>query len=477
MIYYWLFEEKKSLSDFFSIKELPTFIKLFKNSFVIAIIAIIGVVLVLKMASSSFSSGGTSRLLYILTQSWVICRYLIAFILPLNLSADSDWQLLTNPFDERIFIGMIVVILLVYIAFKTSKDEKKRPIAFGIAWFLFALLPTSLVPLAEVTNDHRMFFPFIGLVIAAVWTIVLLTERFINNKVVISFIALIFGVFLFANGYGVYQRNKVWKTEESLWHDVTIKSPKNGRGLMNYGLTLMRKGDLKEALNYYQKALEFTPYYSHLHINIGICKNALGNPQEAEQSFKKAIEYGSTLYQPYHFYANFLYQRNRKNEAQVNIEKALSLNPWFMSSRYLAMNIYNDLTLWAKLESISTETLQRFPNDSVTINFLNASQKKVSKVDYYRNIAKAKPTPENYLTLSLECYNAGDFYGCIDACNEAIKLKPNYADAYNNICSAYNSLGQYQKAVEACNKSIAIKPDYQLAKNNLAYAKSMIKKK
>src|SRR6266550_6507658 len=46
------------------------------------------------------------------------------------------------------------------------------------------------------------------------------------------------------NGYATFQRNKVWNTEETLWRDVTIKSPRNPRGLMNYGNTLMTKAIL-----------------------------------------------------------------------------------------------------------------------------------------------------------------------------------------------------------------------------------------
>lgn len=475
MVYYWLFERNKSLGEFFSFKHKTDHFKLIKASIVILIITIIGGILVLKMAGSSFSVGGTSRGLYILTQCWVICRYLIAFFIPVNLSADSDWQLLTNPFDERIIIGILIVSLLVFIAFKTSKDQKMRPITFGILWFIFALLPTSLVPLAEVTNDHRMFFPFIGLAIAAVWALSLVTERFLKNKIAVTLIIISMSSILLLNGIGVYERNKVWKSEETLWLDVTIKSPKNGRGLMNYGLTQMRIGNLEKALLYYQKALEFTPNYPHLYINIAICKNALGYPQEAEQSFKRAIELGLTLYEPYYFYADYLYKHNRKSESLKNVEYALTINPWYMSSRYLAMNIYNDLSQWGKLESMALETIQKFPNDTTAKNLFGLSQKKESRTDYYKRIAKTNPTPENYLTLSLECYNNSDYYGCIDACNQALKLKPDYADAYNNICSAYNSLGEYKKAIEAGEKAIAIKPDYQLAKNNLAYSKSKLK--
>ena len=48
---------------------------------------------------------------------------------------------------------------------------------------------------------------------------------------------------LVAESIGVSARNRVWHSDESLWHDVTVKSPTNGRGLMNYGLTLMARGD------------------------------------------------------------------------------------------------------------------------------------------------------------------------------------------------------------------------------------------
>ena len=35
----------------------------------------------------------------------------------------------------------------------------------GFYGFFFALVPTSLVPLFQVSNDHRLFFAFIGLVL------------------------------------------------------------------------------------------------------------------------------------------------------------------------------------------------------------------------------------------------------------------------------------------------------------------------
>jgi protein O-mannosyl-transferase len=86
-------------------------------------------------------------------------------------------------------------------------------------------------------------------------------------------------------------------------------------------------------------------------------------------------------------------------------------------------------------------------------------------------VAKEK-SPENYLNLGLRYYEARQFEKSIEASRESIKLKPDYALAYNNICAAYNTLAMWDKAIEACEQAIKIAPDFQLAKNNLNWALS-----
>ena len=57
--------------------------------------------------------------------------------------------------------------------------------------------------------------------------------------------------------------------------------------------------------------------------------------------------------------------------------------------------------------------------------------------------------------------------------NNAIKLQPNYIDAYVNRGNAYYGLGQYQRAIEDYNKAILLKPDYAkvLFNRGTAYSK------
>ena len=66
------------------------------------------------------------------------------------------------------------------------------------------------------------------------------------------------------------------------------------------------------------------------------------------------------------------------------------------------------------------------------------------------------PTPKNYLNMSLQYHNAGRFRDSITACQKALKIKPDYYPAYNNICAAYNEMKMWDKAIEACEKGLRI---------------------
>ena len=200
--------------------------------------------------------------------------------------------------DPRVIFGLFTIGVLLIVAVITFKNIKTRPVSFGILWFLIALAPTSsVVPFYQVANDHRVFFPNIGLALSASWfiglTLIKYENRIQNNLILKYGLLSLFTCAILAHAYGTYQRNKVWGSAESLWYDVTIKNPKNGRGLMNYGVTQMRKGKSERALYYFEKALEYNPYYSYLHVNLGLVKNAMGEPaKEVEMYFNNALNYG-----------------------------------------------------------------------------------------------------------------------------------------------------------------------------------------
>ena len=86
----------------------------------------------------------------------------------------------------------------------------------------------------------------------------------------------------------------------------------------------------------------------------------------------------------------------------------------------------------------------------------------------------AKQSPEFYLALSLQLYREERYAESVVACRLALALRPDYAEAWNNIGAAYNSLGRYEEAAAACEQALRYKPDFGVARNNLQYARSRL---
>ncbi len=80
------------------------------------------------------------------------------------------------------------------------------------------------------------------------------------------------------------------------------------------------------------------------------------------------------------------------------------------------------------------------------------------------------PLEESYLRMSLYYYNKGWYFDCIKEAQNAIIIKPDCAEAYNNICSSYNQMKDWDHAIEAGKKAVEINPNLQLLKNNLNWA-------
>ncbi len=471
-----LFEKNISIADHFKKKQFQSILRT-----IITLLPLFICVAAVQFYTLSFahSTKDISNPLgyYILTQPYVWVRYFIAFFIPANLTADSDWGVIMNVFDERIIIGLVFISGLIYTIFKTSVKQETKPIAFGLIWFSVTLLPTSIAPFAEVTNDHRMFFPFIGLALAVGQSINLLfielSNKKLNQKLIQPVFILSITCILSLNAYGVYQRNKVWKTEESLWQDVTIKSPANGRGLMNYGLALMSRGDYANANIYFQKALIYNPYYDALYTNIAILKAATLQPEEAELNFKKAIEFNKESSQsPYLFYAAFLKNNKRYAEAEAIGLTAQKINSYNTEPLELLALIYSETAQWDKLTAIANNILAIDPGSEKGKTFLKIGQE---RKPIETNTSTSKSVAD-LINKSLLLYNEKQYQKCIDVCNEVLTIDPNNADAYNNIGAAYNELKEWQKAIDACTKALQLNPKHKLANGNLNWAKSELKK-
>lgn len=400
-----------------------------------------------RMGAPTQTYGGGDRFHYALTQVWTWVHYLRLFVLPHGLSADTDLKLLRDVSDTRVFAGLLILGGLAVIVWRCAHSRRAWPVAFGAAWFALTLAPTSSVlPLAEPLNEHRVFLPFIGLILAVVWGARLAWEeaaaryraaRGVPGRVFPVALCLLI---LAAHALGTYTRNEVWRTGESLWKDVTEKSPGNGRGWMNYGVALMARGDLAGARACFERALPLLPSYSTLQVNFGVVHAALGDQEAAARSFARALELGPDQPESHYFYARWLVDRGRGPEALEHLDSAIRLAPAFETAHALQRDL-----LAARGDSGAAAPLPA--GADATALFRTGA---------------ALGSRERFLESALT-YRA------------ALALDPQSADTLNNLGWTLGKLGFFPQAVPLLEEAVRLRPDFALARNNLAWVKSQQK--
>jgi len=383
-----------------------------------------------QMTPPTATTGAADAARYLWTQPYVAARYFLMFFVPAGLSADNDWGLVSGPSDSRALIGLAFVAALAWAMWRLRLVEATKPIAYGLIWFVLTLLPTSLTPLAEVANDHRMFFPFVGLSLAATVAAALVLARLAASRSRFAIGAVAIAVILLAESAAVYARNEVWRTDEALWRDVVEKSPGNGRGWMNYGLTLMSRADYQGASDAFNRALPLTPNYHLLEINMGLASGGLKQPAEAERHFLRAISLEPLDWRSHRYYAGWLSGAGRPADALAHARIARELNP-------------------ADLNVVPIE----------------------------QGVARVDGTPEYHLARSLAEYRMGRFAESIASARRALALRPGYAEAWNNVAAGHIALRQWDQGIAACEEALRLNPSLQIARNNLNFARQQVQKR
>jgi protein O-mannosyl-transferase len=436
-------------------------------------IAVTGLCGVLTLSTNTFDTGAPPLTQYLWTQPWVMLRYLRNFVLPLDLSIDPGWTAFPSPFAlEALAGGACLVGLVGAIVWLAQRHETAVP-AYGLGWFLVALVPVSVFPLGEVTNDHRMFLPFVGLAVATAG-IARLARGWLPRPSLAM--ALAAGVLIVAAG-ATWQRNAVWASSESVWRDAVNKNPANGRGRMNLGVALMQRGQLTDALAEFEQAAPDLPAYFFLEVNLGVVKSALGRTPEAEAHFQRAVTLASDNPTGHYYYGRWLAEQRRYAEAAWYLERAVALSEHDLRARHALLGALAAHQSFRRLREVAIETLRRVPGDPAAHAAMRDADRGQRELESLLARVRASPSAEAWLDLSLRFYNEGDFRSAVEAARQALVLRPDYAEALNNLAAAHNGLGEWTEAVAAARRAVALKPDFPLARNNLAWALAELAKR
>ena len=431
-----------------------------------AFVVLVGVFLFMEgMSPPQQTHGGGGRFEYLVTQTWIWVRYAAMYVLPVGLSADTDLYLFDSAADWRVAAGVALLIGSLVAVWFASQRQRLRPVAFGILWFWITLGPTSSIfPLAEVTNDHRVFLPFMGLNLAAVSTLALpatsltLRSPAWRTGVIAAVIAL-----LGAHAWATHLRNRVWRNDATLWADVARKSPNNARGLMNYGIALMGAGRYEEARELFQRGQRLRPSYAFLDINLGIVNAAMNNHAQAEIHFRRALALDPAQPASHRHYAPWLLSQGRGPEAISHYRQLVDIAGGDLAARHWLMALYTVAGDDASARSLAQQTLALVSNDAVSRAYAQGGSP----------ITPAGPGAQGWFDRGLEFTRSERHVDAAVAYRSAVRIDPLHADALNNLGWTLGKLGFYDVAVPFLERAVAVRPDYALARNNLAWVRSM----
>ena len=152
---------------------------------------------------------------YLLTQFSVIRTYIFKIVWPMNQTVYYGFPMSKGFFDPPTFLSFL---FLLAILLSGIVMRKKSPlISFGVLWFFLTLsVESSFLPIKHVIFEHRVYLPMAGVSIALASILSGLVQ---NHKAKIAAAAfIVIGLSLLT-----HERNKVWKTSESLWDDASKK--------------------------------------------------------------------------------------------------------------------------------------------------------------------------------------------------------------------------------------------------------------
>jgi len=89
-------------------------------------------------------------------------------------------------------------------------------------------------------------------------------------------------------------------------------------------------------------------------------------------------------------------------------------------------------------------------------------------IDSYKQALKIKPDyADAYYNMGIVLRAKGDLDAAIDSYKQALKIKPDYADAYYNMGYALKDKGELDAAINSYKQALKIKPDYADAYYNM----------
>ncbi len=448
---------------------------------------------------------------YLITQFRVIVKYLRLLVLPVNQSLHYGNRLYTTILAPGVFLSLLFLLFMAGASIwllalhKKTKNIFLKVIPFGVFWFFITIsIESSVVPIKDVTVEHRLYLPSIGIFIVLAAGLTCMLNYIKAGKILARlFIAAIIA----ALGAATYNRNLAWASDEALWKDAIRKFPENVEAYNNlaifYNRTGLRQNAIKElktalkiapndaethnnlalvygdkgereaSLEEFKEALRLKPRDSLIRNNIGTAYEAMGMITEAIEEYKIAAAEAPRDYLPRYNIANAYLKKGLANEAEKELKEAIRLKRDFMAAhKNLALLYKNTGRIDEALKEY--EIALQFDRDDEFIHndigglYAGKGLTEKAIAEFREALRIKKDFIEARKNLAIAYHDSGMLEEAILQYMEVLKLAPDDAGVHNDLGSAYEENSMLLLAIEEYNMALRLSPENALIKENLA---------
>ncbi len=294
-----------------------------------------GILVTMRLVRGSLSAGFGLKDLpwydYFYTQCRALWLYFRLFLWPAGQNGDYDYPISRSLLDRGAVFGLLGLAALVAASWVL---RKRLPLAsFGVLSALVMFSPTSsIMPILDAAVERRLYLPMLGLVLVLAGAL----DRWRPRAAVAGGAAVVVLAVLAAL---TFQRNHVWADDLVFWQDVVAKSPHNGRGHFQLGVSYYGRGRCQEAATHYEIAARLLPPDERLHTDWALAEDCLGRPAEAIRQLETALRIQPSAY--IHAMMGMVYGKNKQYaEALAALEAAEKLNPAEDLTYFYRGNVY-----------------------------------------------------------------------------------------------------------------------------------------
>lgn len=232
---------------------------------------------------------------------------------------------------------VLAAVFLICVTWVIYSLRRTRPyLLVGWFWYLVMLLP--VIGIVEVGlqghADRYTYLPHIGIFISLTWLFADLAMSLRMRKEIPAAVSAIVVVGFAACSW---KQTTYWRNSATLWMHTMAVTENNDVALANFADWLAERGQLDEALSYFQRALDVRSQMSghehynlslaNTHTNMGVALVHKDRVEEAVAHFQRALELQPNYPDAHYNLGVILGRRNDLDGAVAQFRTILSIAP------------------------------------------------------------------------------------------------------------------------------------------------------